>query len=101
MKERVIFIFHILIIFLVGSSPFWVNYKFIFIFILAYYLQIFIFGNCLLTIKQFNSNKRETSVYSFILKKLGFKINQKNVANFVDFIMPWIILGIALIWQLF
>jgi len=33
------------------------------------------------------------------LEKLGFKIKKKFVANLADYVFPWIILGIALLWQ--
>jgi len=99
MKQAFYFWVHLFIILLIWSSIFWLNWKIIFIFVLLYYLQLLIFGNCILTIKQFNSKKRSKSFYAFTLKKLGFNVNEKTIANFVDFVTPWIILFLAIVWQ--
>ncbi len=99
MKNSFYFWFHIFVILIIWSSIFWVNWMIILLFICLYYVQLLVFGNCLLTIRQFNSKNKYASVYAFTLKKLGFKINQKKVSNFVDFVLPWIILLLAVIWQ--
>ncbi len=38
-------------------------------------------------------------MYGFILEYWGFNINKKIVANIVDYAFPWIILLIAILWQ--
>ena len=40
-------------------------------------------------------------MYGLILRKFGFEVNDKIIANFVDFVVPWLILLIAIIWQSF
>ena len=90
---------HLLIIILVWSSPFWLNWRIILIFLFLYYLQLITVGNCIINVKQFNTRDREENIYGFILERMGFKINKRIVANVVDFIAPWIILSIAIIWQ--
>lgn len=101
MQSKLGFVFwlHLILIILFLSSPFWVSYKLIFLGIFLYYVQLFIFGNCILTIKQFNSKKQEESVYWFILGKFGIKFNKNKVANFVDYALPWVILLFAFILQ--
>ena len=64
------------------------------------YLQIIFFGDCILTRKQFEVKKRSITFYYYILVKFGFKPNMYHVRFFADYIMPWIILGIALLWQI-
>lgn len=94
------FFLHFIVIIFIWTSPFYLSWKVILFFIFLYYLQLLIFGNCILTIKQFKIKNRDKSVYAYILKNLGFKFNEKNVANFVDFILPWIILLIAIYRQI-
>ena len=93
------FILHFLIIVLVYLSPFVFSWKLILIFISLYYLQLLIFGNCILTIKQFKEKNRDTTFYSHVLNKLGFNPNKRKVRVIVDYCVPWIILAISLIWQ--
>lgn len=93
------FILHIFIIVLVYLSPFLLSWKIILFFIGLYYLQLLIFGNCILTIKQFKEKNRDTTLYSYILNKLGFNPDKRKVRIAVDYFIPWIILAISLVWQ--
>lgn len=90
---------HLIVIIFIWASPFWLNWKFILFFAFLYYIQLLIFGNCILTIKQFKTRDKEASFYAFTLKKLGFKVNQRFVARLVDYAFPGIILIIALFYQ--
>jgi len=94
-----ILLLHFLIIILIFLSPFILSWKIVLVFIILYYIQLFIFGNCLLTIAQFKEHSRSTTFYSFILEKLGFFPNKKVVRIIVDYFLPWIILMVAIIWQ--
>ncbi len=92
-----IFWLHLIIILAVLSSPFWLSWKIILIFIFLYYFQLFFFKNCLLTKLQFNETTRDTTFYSHYLEKLGIKINKRKLRIFLDYILPWIILTISII----
>ncbi len=92
-------ILHFTLILLIYISPFVLNWKIILFFILLYYLQLYVFGNCILTIKQFNESTRDTSFYSYALAKLNFYPNKKIARIVVDYFMPWVILFLAIIWQ--
>jgi len=94
------FLLHLVIIFFVYISPFILDWKLILILIILYYLQLLIFGNCILTIKQFAEQKRDTTFYSHVLSKLGFYPDKRTVRITVDYYIPWIILVVALIWQI-
>ena len=67
---------------------------------IAYYLQIFLLGDCIFTRKQFDTKKRGITFYYFILTKLNFKPNMYKVRFVADYIMPLLILGIAILWQI-
>ena len=95
----IIFWVHLLIILAIYSSPFWVDWKIIAVGIGVYYLQLILFKNCILTTLQFNEKERDTTFYSYYLTKLGFNINKTKLRLFLDYIMPWLILAVALPWQ--
>ena len=99
-KEILIFYAHLILIILVWTSPFWLNWKIIFLFVILNYLQIIIFKACILTLAQFKEQGKEMTMYTFILEKIGFKINRKIMKLIAQFVMPWIILLIAIIWQI-
>jgi hypothetical protein len=94
-----IFYLHLVLILAIWSSPFWLNWKTILFFIFLYYLELFFFGNCILTTLEFNELERNTTFYSHYLEKLGFKFNKRKLSIFLDYIFPWLILGLALIYQ--
>jgi hypothetical protein len=96
---RVIFSLHLLIILGVLTSPFWLSWKIILIFIVLYYLQLFFFKNCILTSLQFGEVERDTTFYSYCLTKLGLKHNKKKLRLFLDYVLPWIILLVGIIFQ--
>ena len=95
-----IFWLHLIIILLVLSSPFWLSWKIITIFILLYYLQLFFLKNCVLTKLQFNEPERDTTFYSYYLTKLGFKVNKRKLKIFLDYVLPWVILLISFLLQI-
>ena len=94
------FLLHLVVILFVYLSPFILDWKLILILIALYYLQLWFFGNCILTIRQFKEKTRETSFYSHVLNKLGFYPDKKTVRIVVDYYVPWIILVVALVWQI-
>ncbi len=102
MKKRefgFIFWVHLILIILVWTSPFWLNWKLIFLFIVLYYIQLIIFKDCILTKKQFKTKTRSTTFYYYYLTKIGFKLKIEKVRKFVDYYAPWIIFSFALILQ--
>lgn len=102
-KENITWVIwlHAAVILLIWASPFLFSWRIIIICIVAYYLQIIFFGDCVLTRRQFDIKKRSVTFYYFILIKLGFKPDMYRVRFIADHIMPWVILGTSLLWQLF
>ena len=100
--KKLIFIAHLILILLAWTSPFWLNYKIIGVLIILNYCQIRIFKGCILTNLQFKNkiyDSNDLTMYSYCLELIGFKPNRKKVKFIARYIMPAIILTIALIWQ--
>lgn len=101
MSKKFGFLFWLHLIIILGylASPFFLSWKIILGFIILYYIQLAIFGNCILTLQQFKSKKRKKTRYGFTLEELGIKINGKSLSRFTDYILPWIVLGLAIFLQ--
>lgn len=90
---------HSILIVGIWLAPFFVEWKIFLALIILYYLQLFIVGNCILTIWQLGERKRDATFYWWALEKFGFHLDKTKVRIFVDTILPWILLAIALTWQ--
>lgn len=90
---------HAIVVILIWLSPILLHWWLVAIGILAYYLQIIFLGDCILTRRQFEVKKRSVTFYYFILVKMGFTPDMYRVRFIADYIMPWVILGIALLLQ--
>lgn len=91
---------HAFIMLLAYTSPVWLDWKLIILFLALYYLQIWIFGGCILTFAQYGTY-RETftgSIIAGIASKFGVKANKEKIKKFLD-ILPLIFIIIALIYQ--
>ncbi|HCJ52787.1 MAG: hypothetical protein A2898_04905 [Candidatus Kerfeldbacteria bacterium RIFCSPLOWO2_01_FULL_48_11] len=95
-----VIVLHGIVIILIWASPFLFRWQLIIIVILLYFLQIIFLGDCILTRHQFDVKKRGVTFYYFILVKLGFAPDMYRVRFVADYIMPPVILGVALTWQL-
>lgn len=86
-----------ILIILCWVSPFFLNWKLILLGILVYYLQIILLKEDFFTRINFSSKERgEITFYSYILEKIGIKIDRKRMQLAADFIFPWVILLIAM-----
>jgi hypothetical protein len=95
-KQLVIFV-HTLLIILLYASPFWLSWKLILILIVLNYLQLFLFGGCVLTIRQFRSV--EISFQEWLLDRLGVKVDRPKFNRFLKWQLPFILLALSLLWQ--
>jgi hypothetical protein len=57
------------------------------------------FGDCILTRKQFKAEKRSETFYHYYLSKLGFKLDKYKVRWAADYIIPRAVLIAAVILQ--
>ncbi|MFA5051567.1 MAG: hypothetical protein WC544_00710 [Patescibacteria group bacterium] len=91
---------HLAGIVLIWASPFLVRWWLILTGICLYFMQIAILGDCFMTRLQFSTKKRSVTFYYYLLVKFGFAPNGYRVRFLADYVMPPIILGFALVWQL-
>ena len=96
-QERLTIVAHTVIIILLYTSPLWLGWKLIAIAIILNYIQIYIFGGCVLTIKQLKSTK--ISFQEWLLAQLGAKVNRPKFNRFLRWQLPFIILFLAIVWQ--
>ena len=93
MKKLLTFI-HILIIILAYISPFIFSWKIVLAGVIAFYIQKFLIGGCILTKKEFGNF--EDNYYYFALKKLGFDPDKKRLRFILDYVVPVSILSLSL-----
>jgi hypothetical protein len=96
-KRPAIIVLHVAVILLAYSAPFWLDWRLVFGGVILNYIQILIFDGCVLSHAQFEDKKQ--TFHEWYLRKLGLKPN-RNVLNFVlRYIVPFLLLGLALIFQ--
>ena len=94
-----IFWLHLLVIILVWTSPFWLPWPAILLFIIIYYFQIWLLGGCIFTQAQFKHVSHDHSFYYHYLRKLGLRPDKRKLHVFLNYIAPWIILMSAYLYQ--
>lgn len=94
-----IFWLHVALIISIYISPFLLSWKIILLFIVLYYIQLLVFGNCVLTRAEFGVGRVKKSFCYYYLSKLGFRLNETKFIMVLDYATPWMILAISLIWQ--
>jgi len=92
--------FHLAVVLLAWASPVFFRWPLIIAGIGLFYLQILIFGKCLLTRWQFRTKERQANFYYFLLVKLGFRPSLATVRLVAGGIVPWLVFGLALLLQL-
>lgn len=96
-KKPIIIVAHIIIILLAYTAPFWLDWRLVLLGVILNYIQILIFKGCVLSHAQFEDKKQ--TFHEWYLRKLGFKPNRR-VLNFVlRWIIPFVLLGYAFVFQ--
>ena len=97
-KKLIIIVVHTVIILLAYSAPFWLDWRLVLAGAILNYIQILIFKGCVLSRAQFE-DKTQT-FHEWYLRKFGFKPH-RSVLNFIlRYVVPFVLLGIAVIFQL-
>ena len=97
-KKPLVIIAHIVVILLAYSAPFWLDWRLVTLGVVLNYVQIIIFKGCVLSLAQFEDKKQ--TFHEWYLRKFGFKPN-RNILNFtLRYIIPFVLLGIAVVYQL-
>lgn len=95
-----IFWAHLIVVLTVYLSWFLLDWRLIGLVVILYYLQLLILGNCVLTTLQFKGKNRDTTFYWYYLDKMGLKFSKTKVRLVVDFIIPPLLILIAVTYQL-
>lgn len=90
---------HLLVIFVIWTSPFCFRWPLILVGIVLYYVQILTLGDCLLTRRQFATRKRSITFYYYLLVKFGFKPDGYHIRFIADYVVPPVILAAGYLWQ--
>jgi len=93
-----IFWIHLILIVLAYSSPFLVSWWLIILGILILWVQYYFAKGDLITQAQFGKDL-EMTFYTPYIEKTGLKINRRLFLIFIRYIMPFIVLALATVWQ--
>ena len=96
-KKPLTIIAHILVILLAYSSPFWLDWRLVLAGVVLNYIQILIFKGCVLSHAQFEDKKQ--TFHEWYLRKFGFKPNRKVLSFVLRYVIPFVLLGLALVFQ--
>jgi len=96
MADGLLIFLHFIIILLAYSSPFWLDWRLIVLGVVLNWLQIAIFGGCVLSILQFKENR---SFHVWYLTQLGFRVNPVKLDRFLRRYMPFIVVATAVLVQ--
>ena len=88
---------HLTLILAAYSSPFWLSWKLIALGVAIYWLQVIDFGGCLLNSPQYGH--QGGYFYKHLLTALDISFNEKKLRFTLDWIIPLVILILALIIQ--
>ncbi len=94
-----IFWLHLVLVLFAYFSPFLFNWKIIIVATILLFIQYSLIGGCVLNKVQFDNTKDITFLYPY-LTMLGLKLNPYKFRIFIRYILPFILLFIAIIWQL-
>ena len=94
-----IFWVHLILVLFAYLSPFLFRLKIIIFAIILLFLQFSLVGGCILSKVQFNNAKDTTFLYPY-LTMLGLELNPRKFKKFTGYILPLIVLFIAVVWQI-
>ncbi|MFT5036602.1 MAG: hypothetical protein ACI9VM_000164 [Candidatus Azotimanducaceae bacterium] len=94
-----VFWLHLTLITFTYLSPFLFDWKIMTAVIILLFIQYSIFGGCVLNTVQFGNAKDTAFLYPY-LTMMGFKLNSHKFRLFIRYYLPFILLAIALLWQI-
>ena len=96
-RTPIVIVLHIIVILLAYSAPFWLDWRLVALGVIVNYIQILIIGGCVLSHVQFE-DKGQT-FHEWYLKKSGVKVNRKILNRVLRYIVPFVLLGLAVLIQ--
>ncbi len=89
---------HLLLEFIFVSLPFLIPWWLLAVLVGLLFLQFKIFGNCLINKVHFREDDDAVFLYPY-LKMLGVNISYPRAKLFLRYILPILLIGVAIIWQ--
>ncbi|TRZ53657.1 MAG: hypothetical protein D4S01_00975 [Dehalococcoidia bacterium] len=93
-----IFWLHLVVVMFAYLSPFLFNWKAIILSVIILFVQYSLVGGCFLNKIQFGNAEDVVFLYPY-LTMLGLKLNPDKLKIFIRYILPFVLLFIAIIWQ--
>ncbi len=93
-----VFWLHLILISFAYLSPFLFNWGIMIIIIIILFIQYSLVGSCILNKIQFSGTKDVTFLYPYLMI-LGLKLNPHKFKIFIRYYLPFVLLFIAIIWQ--
>ncbi len=90
---------HLVLIVAMWTSPLWLAWPLVAVGVVLYWLQLLVFGNCILTKGQFRTESRTRSFYQHYFEKMGFRVDGPKLIRFLDVYAPCIIFAAAFVVQ--
>ena len=97
-KKNLIALLHLAVIVAILVSPFVFSWKAVLAGVALYYVQLYFIGGCVLTKAQFGNT--EEGFYAHYLQKLGLHFSSRQIGFVVDWVLPPLILSIAVMRQI-
>jgi hypothetical protein len=94
-----VFWLHLTLITFAYLSPLLFDWKIMIGVIIILFIQYSIFGGCVLNTVQFDNAKHTAFLYPY-LTMMGLKLNPHKFRLFIQYYLPFLLLGIALLWQI-
>ncbi len=93
-----VFWIHLILVLFAYLSPFLFNWKLIILGIIILFIQYSLIGGCILNKIQFDNTRDVVFLYPY-LKMLGLNLDAYKFKIFIRYCLPFILLLIAIIWQ--
>ena len=95
-QKSLIIVLHTAILIAAYSSPFWLDWRIILAGVAVYYLQLLIFGWCVLSLQQFGEKK---TFHEWYLGKFGLHPDPRRLRFTLNYVVPPALVLIAIIYQ--
>lgn len=98
LQKTSVILLHIALIVMAYSSFVWLDWRLVVLGVGLYYIQLLVFGWCVLSLAQFDREK--ISFHEWYMTKLGIKVNRKRLNFALTWIIPFVIVALAVITQI-
>lgn len=100
MSKTVIYIFHLLLVFLSWGAPFLVSWYIIVPIYLLVVIQFVIFGRCLLNkAHDLHDEGGGDTIYSYFLESINVHVDKRRLKRFIYRTLYFVLSIIAVVWQ--